>query len=171
MNCRTAQRLLSAERDGALTPAERAGLDAHLAECAECRQARAAIAAAITGWQQATARVEVPDVEVAWQDIRREIRQSQPEKSEAAARRGWAVPALWRWSVSLGAAAALAAVLALGPSWMEDSPEPTVAVARAETARADFVEVAKDSSSMVYVDDKSGWLVVWAVDDSRPTKI
>ena len=37
MNCSSAQRLLSAERDGAPASPERAGLAAHVAGCAECR--------------------------------------------------------------------------------------------------------------------------------------
>ena len=55
----------------------------------------------------------------------------------------------------LGAAAALAAVAVIGPSWTDDDGPQAV-------ARAEFVEVSGDASSVVYVDDKSGWLVVWA---------
>ena len=34
--------------------------------------------------------------------------------------------------------------------------------ARLAEKRAEFVEVPGDASSVVYVDDQSGWLVVWA---------
>ncbi len=148
MNCHSAQRLLSAERDGALATGERAGLAAHVAGCAECRQFQAKCVEAIEGLKAAATRVAVPDEERAWQDIRRELRAARP----TAARAWWN---LGRWALPLGAAAALAAVAVIGPSWTDDDGPQTV-------ARAEFVEVSGDASSVVYVDDKSGWLVVWA---------
>lgn len=148
MNCHSAQRLLSAERDGALPPGERAGLAAHVAGCAECRRFEAALRGVGEEMHAAAGRVTVPDEERAWHDIRRELRATSP----AASRAWWN---LGRWALPLGAAAALAAVAVIGPSWTdEDGPQLV--------ARAEFVEVAGDASSMVYVDDKSGWLVVWA---------
>ena len=148
MNCHSAQRLLSAERDGALATGERAGLAAHVAGCAECRQFQARLAEAHEGLKAAAAQVAVPDEGRAWQDIHREIRAARP----TAPRAWWN---LGRWALPLGAAAALAAVALIAPSWTEDEARPTV-------ARAEFVEVAGNASSVVYVDDKSGWLVVWA---------
>ncbi|MCX6955143.1 MAG: zf-HC2 domain-containing protein [Verrucomicrobia bacterium] len=147
MNCRTAQRLLSAERDGALAAPERAGLAAHVAGCAECRQFQAALGEAGNRLRSAAARVPVPDEERAWQDIHREIRAARPE-----ATRAWWGPV--KWALPLGAAATLAVILAWAPS---DDDLVSQSVARAE-----FVEVPGDASSVVYVDDKSGWLVVWA---------
>ncbi|HEX2852145.1 MAG TPA: zf-HC2 domain-containing protein [Opitutaceae bacterium] len=164
MNCRAVQRLLSAERDGALASHERADLDAHLAQCAGCRQARAAVAGAVESWKQSSAAIAVPDAERAWQDIRREIRTSQPEKSGSA----WGLP---RWALPLGAAAALALAAVVSSNRNSSEPGPTRTIARAQSARADFVEVPTDASSMVYVDGESGWLVVWAVDDARPTRL
>jgi predicted anti-sigma-YlaC factor YlaD len=160
MNCHAAQRLLSAERDGALASHERADLEGHLAECGDCRQARSAITAAIDRWRTSTARVKVPDAERAWQDIHREIRLSSPEKKRETQ---WAVP---RWTLPMTAAAALIVAAIAAPRWFGGSiSAPTQTVAKLETARADFVEVANNASSVVYVDDKSGWLVVWAVND------
>ena len=158
MNCRSAQRLMSSERDGALPAAERADLAAHVAACASCQRARASVAAAVDEWRSSSARIAVPDVERAWQDIRREIRTSAPSK----ARTWWGLP---RWTLPLAAAAGLiVAATVMVPPWLAPS-EPPQKTARLETARADFVEVANNSSSVVYVDDKSGWLVVWAVND------
>lgn len=148
MNCRAAQRLLSAERDGALPPGERVALTEHVAGCAECRQFQALLEASQGELSAAAARVVVPDEERAWQDIRRELRADRP----AAMRPWWS---LGRWALPLGAAAALAAVAVVGPSWTDDDGPQAV-------ARAEFVEVSGDASSVVYVDDKSGWLVVWA---------
>lgn len=148
MNCRSAQRLVSAERDGVLTARERTDLAVHVAGCAECRRFQATLSEAGEQLRAAAARVAVPDEERAWHDIRREI-----HAVDTVAPRSWW--ALGRWALPLGAAAALAVVALVSPPW--DSEQ-----ARAAVARAEFVEVPSDSSSVVYVDDKSGWLVVWA---------
>ena len=154
MNCRAAQRLLSADRDGALAPPERAGLDEHVLACAECRQFQVMLSAAAADLKAAAAQVKVPDEERAWQDIHRAIRAGRP-----TATRSWWAPV--RWALPIGAAAALAAVVAFVPIGGDDEAAPAAAVARAE-----FVEVPNNSSSVVYVDDQSGWLVVWAASEA-----
>lgn len=161
MNCHAAHRLLSAERDGTLATRERADLDSHLAECGDCRRARANIGAAIDGWRTSTAAIATPDVERAWHDIRREIRGAGSEKGHPA----WGIS---RWAVPLAAAAAIAIGAVTVPRFLTnpDTTASTATVAKLEKARADFVEVPNNASSMVYVDDKSGWLVVWAVNDT-----
>jgi predicted anti-sigma-YlaC factor YlaD len=157
MNCDAAQRLLSAERDGALAPRERAVLDEHLAQCAGCRQARAAVGGAIEHWKASVANVPMPDTERAWQDVRRAQRQSRPDATHA---QRWL-----RWTLPMGAAAALAIAVFVSRAPTPASPQRVTQLA---AASAEYVEVPKNSSSMVYVDDKSGWLVVWAVNDSKP---
>ena len=158
MNCHSAQRLMSAERDGALAHSERATLASHVATCGECRQKQTAWAAAGEQLRTANARVAVPDPERAWQDIRREIRITASAGSGALEKR--LVP---RWTFPVAAAATLAIAATLAPRWFGDAA--TENRAPLAVARADFVETATDTSSMVYVDDKSGWLVVWAVDE------
>jgi anti-sigma factor RsiW len=155
MNCRAAQRLLSAERDGPLGNSERANLEAHLAGCRECRQARSVIAAVVDRWRSSSAAITVPDAERAWQDIRREIRTSAPADARGSR-------AALRWALPLAAAATLGLAVTMAPRWLENSSE----VINLEVARADFVETAQNTSSVVYVDDKSGWLVVWSVNDN-----
>ena len=139
---------MSAAQDGALADYERAGLAAHVAACAECRQFQALLEATQQHLQGVAVQVAVPDEERAWQDIHREIRATRP----VAPRAWWS---LGRWALPLGAAAALAAVAVIGPSWTDDDGPQAV-------ARAEYVEVSGEASSVVYVDDKSGWLVVWA---------
>lgn len=154
MNCHSAQPLLSAERDGTPPSRERADLEAHVAGCAECLRFRRMLTEAGDHLRTTAAQVKVPDEERAWQDIHREIRALKPE----AARPWWQ---LGRWTMPLGAVAAAVAVMAVfAPDFLDDgggddAPESAV-------ARAEFVEVADNASSVVYVDDKSGWLVVWA---------
>jgi len=161
MNCRTASRLLSAERDRVLSPEERTGFESHLAGCAKCQQARAVMAASLIHWQATAKEAELPEVEHAWQDIRRATRSTAPAQSANA------LGAL-RWAVPLGAAAALAIVAAVAPRSGSSRVE-AAQVAQREVAHADFVEVPANASSMVYVDDQSGWLVVWSESDATPS--
>lgn len=158
MNCHSAHRLLSAERDGALADDERATLEAHVAACGECRQMRTVLGVALDAWRANQARVKVPDAERAWQDIHREIRQTSLGKSGKSR-------ALPRWTLAMGAAAAVTIAATILPRWSDNfvpATEPLL-----EMARADYVETANNSPSMVYVDDQSGWLVVWAVSDNE----
>ena len=153
MNCHSAQRLLSAEQEGALADGARAELAAHVAHCAGCHQFRVTLGEASESLRIAAARVTVPDEERAWQDVRRELRAARSTDG----RRWWGAV---RWALPLGAAAGIA-FIQLGPTGDEQSAVRMV-------ARADFVEVSGDASSVVYVDDKSGWLVVWA---ESPAKV
>ncbi len=153
MTCRAAQRRLSLERDGALAEPERGELAAHVEQCAGCHQFRVTLGEASERLRTAAARVTVPDEERAWQEVRRGLRAARP----AGGRQWWGAV---RWALPLGAAAAVAFGV-LGPGREEQTAARGV-------ARADFVEVAGDASSLVYVDDKSGWLVVWA---EAPAKV
>jgi predicted anti-sigma-YlaC factor YlaD len=145
MNCTSAQRLISAARDGALDGSAQSALDAHLAECPACRQMRDTLAASAAAWRSTTVAVPLPDAKLEWQRIQRRL---SPDRHPPRARR----PVLW-WGLSLAAAAGLAlAVWVPGPAPAGD---------------AEFVEVGEGSSSAtVYVDAQSGWLVVWAVRDA-----
>jgi anti-sigma factor RsiW len=167
MNCRSAHPLLSAERDGALASHERAALETHLADCADCRRARVNVAAAVEHWRANVAAAKAPDATLAWQAVRRELRATTGRRESGA-------PWFVSWMLPLGGAAALAAAVAIAlvPQWRGglgvSSPMNATTMA---TARAEFVEVPGNASSMVYVDDPSGWLVVWAVDDANSTKV
>lgn len=145
MNCPSAQRLISAARDGALDGSEQSALEAHLTGCPACRQLRDVLATAAEAWKSTTAAVPAPDAKLEWQRIQRRLTPAGPP---ARARR----PVLW-WGLSLAAAAGLALAM-----WVP-GPAPVV--------DAEFVEVGEGSSSAtVYVDAQTGWLVVWAVRDA-----
>src|ERR1019366_4158557 len=160
MNCRSAQRLLSAERDDALATSERTDLEAHLVACGSCRQFRAKIGDAADAWRASKTQIRVPDAELTWQGIRREFGAGDSRTVRSA-------PNAFRWLLPLGAGVALAVViLMVAPQWRQGSAV-TPQVREREVARVDFVEVPDGGSSMVYVDDKSGWLVVWAVDPKQ----
>ncbi len=155
MNCQAAQRLLSAERDGALGNPERAALASHVDSCADCRQMQGTLTEAAEAWRANTAAVKVPDAQMEWQRVRRRLH-------EAPAARTSKAKIFW-WSAPLVAAAAAVAIV-VGVNFGDD-PAPRTHV-RTQVARADSVEVGGDASAaMVYVDAKSDWLVVWAPSD------
>lgn len=167
MICRDAQPLLSAERDGALTPTERAVLDEHVSCCAACRQDRAALAAAAQSWRAQSAAVSIPDPGVEWHALRQRLRTGDEKSTTTASSRSRRSPSLAWFAAPLGAAAALALAATF---FFSPSPSPvTLAQNAASSAQATSVELPGESSSaMVYVDQESGWLVVWAVDDRTP---
>ena len=165
MNCREAENQIFAERDGALDPAQRAALDRHVAGCAHCRAVRDHFAAAIESWRGATLNVAVPDAEREWQALRRRIRGGvQPGAEPTVDRR----PNVLRW-LALPLAAAAALVITLWtpekPAGGTVAPERTVA-----RANASSVEVSAADGAVVYVDEKSGWVVVWS-EQPAPTPL
>jgi hypothetical protein len=163
MNCHAVQQLLSAERDQTLGADARSTIEVHLAECATCRKWRVTLVETADAWRATTARVRVPDERLEWQRLRRRLNGDTARETRPA--RG--VFTVWR-SAMLAAAAVIALGLFVAPAWFRPAP---VAVA-SSTATTDFVEVGGDASSaMVFVDDKSGWLVVWAADAADATKV
>lgn len=160
MNCREAQSQLFAERDGALDQTQRAALDGHLAHCGDCQRIRDDLSAALTAWRAGVSHTPVPDAEREWHAVRRRIRGGAETGAvrPARSRRN-----LLTWlAVPLGAAAAVALALFVAP---QSSPPVQSAVPPAQVARANSVDVASDkATTVVFVDDKSGWLFVWASD-------
>lgn len=161
MNCRQAQDHLFADR-GALENAQRAELDAHVASCPACRRVSDNLTAALTDWRRAAELAPVPDSEREWHTVRRKIR-----GGAEAGTTGTIAPARRRFlpwlAVPLGAAAAIATALyvASDPSQASSSSGGT----HSNVARADYVEAPGAAQTMVYVDEKSGWLVVYAKDN------
>lgn len=161
MNCSEAQRHLFAAGDVALDNHQRAALDAHVAHCAACRRIGDDLAAALTTWREDNRLARVPDVEREWHAIRRRMRGAG--SGDTSRSRRHVLPWL---ALPLGAAAAIALTFYVG------QPNPSPATKSADTpakhvARADSVEVPDNASTMVYVDDKSGWLIVWASDANQ----
>ncbi len=148
MNCREAETHLFADRsaDPASAPAA-AALEVHLAQCPACRRLQSRLRSALDEWRTEAAATPTPDVEREWHAVRRRIRGA--ETAAAPLRR------FWPWlSVPLGLGAAAALTILV---WQRPP-------SRAE-ARADFVEVpGGKASTMVFVDEKSGWLIVQASD-------
>ncbi len=172
MNCHRAQTELLAARD---TPSGAAGSRAlveHLQGCPACRTLQQQLVAATSAWRETEAQVAVPDAQQEWHAVRRRIRQSEPVTNRPA----WWVRSL-QLAAPLTAAAAIALVIWSGRA---PSPDPPIRGSTAELAANDdpwtefadhFASAAKveyveteneDASPFVYVDDESGWLIVWA---------
>jgi hypothetical protein len=117
------------------------------------------LAAAIESWRTETVRVRVPSADREWQALRRRIRGG----AEAA---GAATPSTRRMSfawLALPLAAAVVALVLVLPFRHSSGPGPGLSATA--VARADAVEApGKNASTMVFVDDRSGWLIVWASD-------
>lgn len=159
MDCRSAQRLISAERDGALSQGERASLQAHVETCNACARARADLAAAADAWRTANSAVAVPDAERAWQNVRREIRR----RAGGGQRTGWG----WWPRILLGGVPALGAAALAAFVWMRPTQPPVDLAASGPASWARFVEVdATAGTPVVIVDEASGWVVVWAGEDA-----
>jgi len=156
MNCREAETQIFSARDGALDTTQRAALASHLAGCEMCRRVSEGFAAAIDGWRAETQQVRVPDAELEWQKLRREIRGGVGSKA-AASRRS---PLTW-FAIPLAAAAAFAFALVWNNSGSETAAAPTPSVARATPSTTS----SDKSSTVVFTDEKSGWTFVVAADD------
>jgi hypothetical protein len=160
MNCREAQSQIFAERDHALDNSQRAVLDGHLAQCGDCKRMRDDLTAALAAWRTEASHVRIPDAEREWHAVRRRIRGG----SEAgAARTSRPRRNVFTWlAVPLAAAAAIAVALYVSPEVASTVP---TAHSVEHVARANSVEVpGNNSTTMVFVDDQSGWVFVLASD-------
>jgi hypothetical protein len=158
MNCREAQPQIFAERDGALDTVQRAALDGHLAQCDACRRVRENLASAVSAWRIEAVNVRVPDAEREWQAVRRRIRGGAESSAERTARPRRNV---FAWiALPLGAAAALAVTF-----FVIRNPSGAGADVPVHLARTNSVDIpGGNATTMVFVDEKSGWLFVLASD-------
>lgn len=152
MSCRDTQHLLDLAHDGALPETKRAELAQHLASCPDCRRYQAQLAHVQTAVRTAATAIELPDVN-------EEIRRVQARLVAPTSRRKRRVlaPVLWL-GAPLAAAAALAVVFFNG-SQTAPSNSP---IGESQTQVDYVVPGDPAASTMVYVDQDSGWLVVWA---------
>ncbi|MEZ5277011.1 MAG: zf-HC2 domain-containing protein [Opitutaceae bacterium] len=155
MNCRQAEKALSRHLDGELPEARVEALERHLSECATCRDT----AAAWAGYGEAMkagAPAPRPDPIAAWYDIRRTLRNREESRPAETVPAWWARPLPW-----VGTAAALA-LLAVGYlSLRQTDPRPSTGTT------VEYVETGlPDASTLVYVDDESGWTIVWVLESS-----
>ena len=164
MNRELAQTYISRALDGELPERQRAALEAWLAAHPEDRELSVQWQALGRLARQEASAVVVPDSDLAWIDIRRAIRTSAPDSSDALS-----FFFRWRLAWAAGTVAALcAAVLAFG-LWRGQRLEVLAAL---QPAQIDWAETGvPGTSTMVYEDEESGLAVVWLMsDDSGDTK-
>ena len=156
MNCHDAEQLLLAGSDQDLTPGRQTELAGHLASCAGCRRLQSQLEAAARSWREVSGSVTVPDAGEEWRRL-----QARLAGDEVRQPRRRLAPVIW-FATPLAAAAAIAIAFFLQST--PKAPAPATAVSAAMAPKADFVEVSDPNATpMVYVDQDSGWLVVWAV--------
>ncbi|MFH0981190.1 MAG: anti-sigma factor [Planctomycetota bacterium] len=159
MNCGKAQRWISLEMDGELSPRRLSALRAHLEGCPSCRQVR-------EDWVQVGAELrdrkppagQAP--EAAWADVRRAIRNQAPAAEPAAE---WVFGAPLRW-----AAVAAALLVMAGGAVLFMKKAPMREAAREPATQVEMVETGlPDAAPMVYEDAESGLTVIWVVEANR----
>ncbi|GAB5559418.1 MAG: hypothetical protein SynsKO_10650 [Synoicihabitans sp.] len=173
MNCRDAENQIIASRDTPLGAADAAVLEQHLAECHHCRSLSAQLKEAAKTWQERDASVAVPNALNEWHAVRRRIR------NPASRTVGGELPS---WNRLLRWALPIAAAFAIMINFLPESPPSSSRVPIASdaavvahhdwsefddhfthVAHAEYVETDnEDISPFVYVDEESGWLIVWA---------
>ena len=158
MNCRKARYDIFRERDGRLGSAGQGALMEHVTQCTACRRVRENVAAAMKAWRSEVDSVRVPEANIEWQKVRREIRQ-EPRPG------GSARHSIMKWLALPLAAAALAVALFIV------IPSPETGGQAASTAAASGVNdgsaPSETASTVVFVDDKTGWVFVWADDGTK----
>lgn len=125
-----------------------------MAECAACQRWQVELARAMDAVRADAAAVPLPDVEAEWRRLQDRL---------AAPRRRRLAPITW-----IGLPLAAAAAIAL--AFFVTRPGPA-GFASGGIASVDYVEVAgRDATPVVYLDNDSGMLVVWAVDNGGDPK-
>lgn len=159
MNCRQAEIALSRHLDGELSAREMTRLEAHLSACPDCRRT-ASEWSEIGSALRAAGPARTPDPARAWQSIHRTIRQDDGTTVPAVIRPRWRTTLPW---AGLAAAAVLALAILFVPGGPGSEPSPF-------SSSIEFVETdLPGASTVVYLDDESGWTIVWVVEPAPAT--
>jgi len=162
MICRDVTPLLSAERDGPLDAVVREAVARHVAACPACARTRLILAEAADSWRFTTSLTKAPEPAGEWRILRARLRNG----GTPAPRR---VPA---WLLSAGALPVAAAALwlvffSVKPGVPAAAPASRIALAN-PAAHADYVETPANTTPLVFIDQESGWLIVWAEAPASP---
>jgi len=147
--------LISRSLDGRLSPAERAKAERLLAADPQAASAARAWQSIGDQLRMDAARVAPPDPVLAWDDIRRQIRNAQPETSPSFS----GLP--FRW------AAGLASVLLIGiASWLyfkaEVSPVAGSTASSEAVSRVEWVVAeVPGATTMIYTDAETDMTIIW----------
>jgi anti-sigma factor RsiW len=153
MKCRRCRQSFSALLDGELSPAERAGVEAHLASCAACATGLAQLRRALAQLDQHQDLELSPDFEAGFQ--RKLARAGQQDQDRSSRRRWWRIPAL-----GLAAAAAAAAIVLLVVHRDQPTPRAPSRIALADIALASRLELLRDYEVISNLDGLENFTVV-----------
>lgn len=160
--CTATQELLVREPEGDLDAAALVRLEEHVTGCGACRQRRAVLRAVRVQLRATAQATATPAPAEVWRELRSRLDDVAPARVPGAGARtgglGWR-PLAWAGSLAVAAAA----VLFVGRPRL---PSGDVASMPTAEARADYVQATDNAATLVYVDQESGWLIVWA---SAPT--
>jgi len=161
MNCRDVQHTIFADPDGPAPADQREAFDLHLAACPACRRLHRDLGEFFGTWRDVHANARIPDPALEWRRLELTLARPAPVKTRRSA--AWV-----GFPAALAAAAIAWGVYLRNPS---TSAQPVVAhavaVAPAHTANvvvglpARGAAADTTSSTVVFVDDKSGWTFVW----------
>lgn len=183
MICRQAQDELLAARDTPSGAAGSSALTEHVQGCAACQSLQQQLAAATTAWQETEAKVTIPDAQQEWHAVRRRLRQDESGRTATAWWRRtlqYTAPlaaaavalVIWTSRESPSSNAIIASDLAPQIAQIDDDPWAEFADHFAYASNVEYVETDnEDASPFVYVDDESGWLIVWASEPSDEVSI
>jgi len=167
MNRELAMTFISRAIDGELSGRQRLQLEAWLAahpEDGELAEQWKALGRLV---RDEDAALQTPDAELAWQDIRRAMRNAKSTDAASA-------PPFFRWRLTW-AAAMVAVVCATVLTWgVWRGHRAQVAMARASLPAPAQIEWADTevpgASTMVYQDEASGLAVVWLLMEDKPVE-
>jgi hypothetical protein len=154
MDCRLARQQLAASPDTPSADAPATALAQHLAGCSVCRQVATHLETLLHDWRAETAAAPAPSWAAHWGAVRAQI--SGAPRANSSRRPAWLFPV--GAALPIGAMAAWALL-----AWRTPIAAPA---AGPQVAAADFIETADGSTPLVYVDQESGWLIVWAAGEA-----
>ena len=158
MNRELAETYISRAMDGELPERQRAELETWLAAHPEDRELADVWRGVGDLARSSAAALPVPDEEVAWQDIRRAIRQEEHVGEPEPTR-------FFQWRLSWGIAMVALVLVTVG-AWGIRHTQPAAAdVASAAPAKIEWADTeVPGASTMVYQDEDTGLAVVWVID-------
>jgi len=154
---------MSQDLDGELSPRRKAVLKAHIAGCVSCQEAERL-------WREVGDQFRAQELPVsqspdaAWADVRRAIRNTEPDVSVEEVGPVWGRRMVWAMAaIAIVAVGVLSLYLSVKPGGIHP-----VSVAESGGTTVEWVETdLPGATPMVYEDEETGWTVIWVVEADR----
>lgn len=162
-----AELLLSRALDGEASVDEQAALELYLSQNPEAADLKTAWESISVLLNEESDSVDCPSVEDAWQDIagRIEVEEQGSEENVAVSNTPTVIP-FPRWVWGGAAAAAIVVLASLGLLNLPQASSEGEQVASSESLiEVEYIDTEiEDATPVVYVDEESGWTVVWVME-------